>query len=71
MCWQAPRQAPTPEPEADLPAFTYGLGGSTPGAFTAWAAAHQNWLGTEHLVALMKLSGAPLLQLLLLSAFCL
>lgn len=64
MRWQAPRQTPIPQPEADLPAFAYGPGGSTPGAFPAWAGAHQNWLGTEHLLALMKLSGQPpLLQL--------
>lgn len=57
LSWQAPRQSPTPKPEADLPAFAYGPGASTPGAFTAWAAVHENWVGTEHLFALLRLSG--------------
>ena len=55
--WQALRESPLPEPEAHLPAFAYGPGGSVPAAFTAWAAAHEGWLGTEHLSALLKLTG--------------
>ena len=54
---QAPETARIPEPEAFLPAFAYGPGGSVVGAFGAWASAYQGWLGTEHLQALMRLTG--------------
>lgn len=54
---QAAQEARVPEPEADLPAFAYGPGGSVSGAFGGWASAHQGWLGQQHLEALMKLTG--------------
>ncbi|KAL0046332.1 hypothetical protein WJX82_009330 [Trebouxia sp. C0006] len=53
----AAQEARLPEPEADLPAFAYGPGGSVSGAFGVWASAHQGWLGQPHLEALMKLTG--------------
>jgi len=57
LTWQAAQEARLPEPEADLPAFAYGPGGSVSGAFGGWASAHQSWLGQQHLEALMKLTG--------------
>ena len=57
LTWQAAQEARLPEPEADLPAFAYGPGGSVSGAFGVWASAHQGWLGQPHLEALMKLTG--------------
>ncbi|KAL0041117.1 hypothetical protein WJX77_005471 [Trebouxia sp. C0004] len=61
----AAQEARVPEPEAHLPAFAYGPGGSVSGAFGGWASAHQGWLGQQHLEALMKLTGPAGLAIIL------